>query len=356
MKERKMNDGYQIIEIDNNKVSENELLDIYEFSLDRWRESYQMLPKPTFESFSYHFKKKYPNEIDHNYIIKNHDARIIGSACLSLSKPESEEPESIKKIAGIQLRITKFERGKGIGTEALKVILEKTKNSGIEKVSMNATLDCGHKFCLHLGGKVADTSYLNYLGLKNTNWTEIQEINQNTKNKNSEITLETFTKLNQSNTEEYIRQNAKYVKEISKYSDDWEFDEDYYINESRENIRNCIQRGVKGVFTYARDPSQRIIGISVVKCDPLEPQEVYTVITGVDKDFRRRGLCKLMKTELLLYIKKNRPEYSVMTTANNEENTVMRRINEELGFKQLPVWKRYSFDLNKLKEQLNENL
>ena len=153
--------------------------------------------------------------------------------------------------------------------------------------------------------------------------------------------------------EEYIKQTAKYMKEIAVFSDDWDFDEDFFIKESRINIPDSIKRGVKRIITYAKK-DEEIIGLSVIRCDPLEPEELYTIITGVDKAYRKKGLCRLMKSGLLLHIKKHYPEYSVITTSNDEKNSAMRNINKELVFKQLPAWKSYIFTTDSLNNNLKE--
>ncbi len=353
MKIYKIPDGFKIIELNNENITENELAELFELSLDKWRESYHMLPKPTFEYFKYQFKKKYPFYKIFNFVIKNNQNEVIGSSYIRITPPDSDAPDSEKKRANAMIRLKKKYRRRGIGKACLLKLLETIDGLGIEKITMGTPVDCGQKFCQHFGGEITDKSVTNYLDLKTANWSEIQRINSNIKDDNDGISLEIIDKLTEGNIEEYIRQTAKYLKEVSEYSNDWEFDEDFFIKESRINIPDSIKGGVKRIITYAWS-EQKIVGISVLRSDPFEPKEVYTVISGVDKNQRKRGICKLMKTELLLHVKKNYPEHSVVTTSNDEENSAIRTTNKRLGFKELPVWKAYSFKIENLKSRLEE--
>jgi GNAT superfamily N-acetyltransferase len=58
----------------------------------------------------------------------------------------------------------------------------------------------------------------------------------------------------------------------------------------------------------------------------------FTDDTGTAREHRGRGLAKRVKAESLRRLRADHPEVEVVTTSNAEENTVMRHINESLGF------------------------
>jgi RimJ/RimL family protein N-acetyltransferase len=58
----------------------------------------------------------------------------------------------------------------------------------------------------------------------------------------------------------------------------------------------------------------------------------FTDDTGTAREHRGRGLAKAVKAESLRRLREDHPEVELVTTANAEENTVMRHVNESLGF------------------------
>jgi len=124
---------------------------------------------------------------------------------------------------------------------------------------------------------------------------------------------------------------------------------EYLIDEKRRT-----EMGEKRIIAYAESSDGTQAGMSVLVYDPAKPEEIYTEISGTVKEFRGRGLCKRMKIELLLFLKNYFSEISVMTTANDEENSVMRAINDQLGFESLPISYGYSFKFDELKKKLSK--
>jgi ribosomal protein S18 acetylase RimI-like enzyme len=66
--------------------------------------------------------------------------------------------------------------------------------------------------------------------------------------------------------------------------------------------------------------------------NPQEPHRVHQYFTGVLSKYRRRGLAKRLKAEMLLYIRERFPEAEYVTTTTAKENDAMRAINKQLGF------------------------
>jgi hypothetical protein len=59
----------------------------------------------------------------------------------------------------------------------------------------------------------------------------------------------------------------------------------------------------------------------------------FTDDTGTVAAERGRGLARAVKLESLRRLRADHPEVDVVTTSNAEENAVMRRLNESLGFR-----------------------
>jgi hypothetical protein len=59
----------------------------------------------------------------------------------------------------------------------------------------------------------------------------------------------------------------------------------------------------------------------------------FTDDTGTVAAHRRKGLARAVKVESLRRLHGDHPEVEVVSTSNAEENGVMRRLNESIGFR-----------------------
>jgi len=59
----------------------------------------------------------------------------------------------------------------------------------------------------------------------------------------------------------------------------------------------------------------------------------FTDDTATVEEHRRKGLARAVKIESLRRLRLDHPEVSTISTSNAEENTVMRRLNESIGFR-----------------------
>jgi RimJ/RimL family protein N-acetyltransferase len=59
----------------------------------------------------------------------------------------------------------------------------------------------------------------------------------------------------------------------------------------------------------------------------------FTDDTGTVAAHRGKGLARAVKLESLRWLRDDHPEIEVVTTSNAEENAVMRRLNESVGFR-----------------------
>ncbi len=82
----------------------------------------------------------------------------------------------------------------------------------------------------------------------------------------------------------------------------------------------------------------RFAGISGLFRSLADDDFMFTGLTGVRREYRRRALATTMKLHALQFAKDNGAKY---VTTDNEENNPMYQINLRLGFKPLPSWVEY---------------
>lgn len=87
----------------------------------------------------------------------------------------------------------------------------------------------------------------------------------------------------------------------------------------------------EGLFLVA--DGDRWVGLSVVHLNEGRP--AYTDFTGVDRDYRDRGLATILKLATIEYVASR--EVPAMRTNNDTTNYPMVAVNEKLGYRRLPA-------------------
>ncbi|MCK5743371.1 MAG: GNAT family N-acetyltransferase [Caldisericia bacterium] len=351
MKDTKIDVDWEISEFDPKDLSDDETKEFYEFYLDKQKESAPVLPCSNFETYKRDFIYDHPTDFNFKFKV-NDGSNLIATANVSVIKPSATAPQADKLKSWMSIHVKKEWRRKEIGSVLLKKLLEKIEEFKIEKAFIYSSLEPGKVFCTSFGGEITDSSYYNYLNLKTINWEKIEGLNKALSGRTPEISIRVTNGLKSEDRNIYLDLLVALMEEISKYSSEWDFDEDFFRSEYLVDEKRQIAMGEVSIIAYAKSSDGTVVGMSVLVYDPAKPEEIYTDISGTVKDFRGMGLCKRMKTELLLFLKNNLPDISVVTTSNDEENSVMRAINNQLGFESLPISYGYSFKFDELKKKL----
>jgi RimJ/RimL family protein N-acetyltransferase len=93
-----------------------------------------------------------------------------------------------------------------------------------------------------------------------------------------------------------------------------------------------------------------------VMYNPEEPYRIHQYFTGVLGRYRRKGLAKRLKAEMLMFIKEKFPDVEYITTSTAKENIPMRAINKQLGFMPQKTCFMFRWTLRELGRQVDEIL
>ncbi|MCS6881504.1 MAG: GNAT family N-acetyltransferase [Oscillochloridaceae bacterium] len=81
---------------------------------------------------------------------------------------------------------------------------------------------------------------------------------------------------------------------------------------------------------------QRYVGLSALWKSEKEPDTLYTGLTGVRREYRRRGIALALKLCAIEYARRH--GIQTLKTWNESSNQGMLSINEALGFVKQPAW------------------
>jgi RimJ/RimL family protein N-acetyltransferase len=90
--------------------------------------------------------------------------------------------------------------------------------------------------------------------------------------------------------------------------------------------------------------------------NPEEPDRIHQYFTGILGRYRRKGLAKRLKAEMLVFIKERFPDVEHITTSTAKENIPMRAINKQLGFMPQKTYFMFRWTLWDLDRQVDEIL
>ncbi len=208
-----------------------------------------------------------------------------------------------------------------------------------------------------MGGSVADRCVLSFFDIKTADWQTITGLQEKISTRNRDYSVDITHGLRQEDEADYKRLFHVFAEQISQYSGEWDYDHDYFESELTINQERMKETREVSILAYARN-NGNAVGMSELRYDPKRPIELYTEITGVMPDHRKRGLSKWMKAKLFQFVSEYMPEIKYIKTDNDEDNNVMRDTNELFGFKnmlrKLPAWMGFVFDYDKLRERVRD--
>jgi RimJ/RimL family protein N-acetyltransferase len=185
--------------------------------------------------------------------------------------------------------------------------------------------------------------------MEDVDWQLVDKWLQRGRTKHWDTKIEFFRECPENDIEEFSRVYTEIINQRPTGSIEQEL---ITTPESRRiEERNLKKRGIEWYTMISREHDGRISGLTDIMYNPEEPHRVNQYFTGVSVKYRRRGLAKRLKAEMLAVIKNKFPDVEYITTSTARTNRPMRSINKELGFQPTKTCLMFRWPLRDLGEQ-----
>jgi ribosomal protein S18 acetylase RimI-like enzyme len=270
---------------------------------------------------------------------------VTGRAAVFVETPHSPSYETNKHAADLNLSVSPECRRKGLGSLLLKRVAEElaAKEPVVSELRIAVVLESGKSFLDRLGGTVALENSENRLYLKDVAWGMVEDWAAEGARKNPCTSIKMVQSIPQEDIEEY---SAVYTETANQQPfGDVPMDVKCTPEQIRFIERENLQQGVTHTTMYSKESDGRISGLTEMRYLKEAGHKASQNLTGVRAQYRGRGLGKLLKAGMLLYIRKAYPGVKYVVTGNADSNASMLGINLKLGFKKHLSRKIYKLKL-----------
>jgi GNAT superfamily N-acetyltransferase len=288
------------------------------------------------------------------WLVFNREQKAVAYARMSYDTELSPEYEINKHIFQAQLAVAPECRKRKIASLVLKTINGAAKTMGKETLMAEVDNPTGFEFCRHLRGVKVHEEVEHRLYMEDIDWRLAEEWVEKGKAKSPRTTIELFQECQERDIDEFCRVYTETINE--RPTGDMEQGIISTPESRRVEERNFRRRGIEWHTMISRERDGRISALTDIMYDPEEPHRMNQYFTGVLGRYRRKGLAKRLKAEMLFVIRDKFPEVEYIKTTTARTNHPMRAINKALGFQPTKTHIVFQWALPDLERRLEEIL
>ncbi|MFX0015652.1 MAG: GNAT family N-acetyltransferase [Promethearchaeota archaeon] len=311
-------------------------------------------PLPSRERIKKNLQNPDPNFKNYRWMIHSKEKdKVIGYGKVSIYDRSAPAYKMNKHIAFCDLSIDKKHRRLRLGSELLKIQVNKVKEEGKMIIQGGSHLKTGKAFCEQYGGKIALTEEESRLSLDEVDWKIVNEWITKGSQRTEGVTIAQFEIVPEEDIEEYCKLFTETLNQVPKGELEWEEVETPVTRRIREKHSKILNQTWTTIISKEKDGV--ISGLTETFYQPDQATLLYQGLTGVKKEYRGRGLGKWLKAEMLTYARKMFPEVRFVATDFAIINKPMIAINKQLGFRKYKIWNGYKFNVEELHKLLHSN-
>ncbi len=164
---------------------------------------------------------------------------------------------------------------------------------------------------------------------------------------NPDLSMEFFTEIPEKYLDDYINNFKQYINDMPKEREDT-FVYDITKEEHRKREK---WRKKNGLFVYTFgliNEQDRLIGETNGFISSRAPEDMYQAMTGINREYRKRGLSRWLKAALFKKIGEDFTDNITLTTEMRAVNKPIQTINAQMGYKLVAKGHEYTVIRDKL--------
>lgn len=273
------------------------------------------------------------------------EGRWLGHAGIYFLREDAEAPPQSRTISQLELFVRPEERRQGIGGELFQVARQTACQLGKTAFLDSVALEPGKEFLLHRSARVLNLRSTSRLLLESVDRSQLSCWRQEGTQRSPGTTLRLFQTMPEELMEEYVALYNAIGQSMPDADAEGFVQQDVTSLEDRRVTEKLVQeKDITYLTLLAQEADGRLSGLTETYHNPAQPQRVEQSITGVLPIYRRRGLGKWLKAEMLETIFQCLPQAQYLETGNADQNDAMLAINRALGFQPYHSELQYRLD------------
>jgi ribosomal protein S18 acetylase RimI-like enzyme len=346
--------SFSLVEFVPTEASENLWTAYFTLSEKIFRESDQRRRLPSREASKRLLLTPNPLYTVKRWMLLDHTESAIASASISYDTELSPDYDGSSHICQMQIAVDPAYRRKKIATRLLKYMI-RTANA-LEKDTVRADADnpAGSEFCKYLRGKSIHKEVQHRSYLEDVDWQLVDDWRAKGRSRFPATRIESFQECPEKDIDEFCRIYTEMINQRPV----GDIQEELVTTPESRRIeeRNCKRREIEWHTMISREADGQISSMTDIMYNRREPYRIHQYFTGVLGRYRRRGLAKRLKAEMLIYIKEKFPDAEYVTTTTAKENQPMLAINKQLGFMPKKTYHMFRWSLQDLGRRVNKVL
>lgn len=276
----------------------------------------------------------------------------IGYVEFSVFQEDAPSYEGNEHLAQADIALLEPQRRRGLGRELLAKVAELAEIHGKSRLIGSSDEEDGKAFARVLGAEVALEGMENRLALDGVDWNMVERwANEGPQRAPSSVIHWFSNHIDDALLEDY----CKFYTEVFNQQPfgqldvkDLVFDSDAF----RDREARVASVGGSWITALTTEEEGDISGMTEMFYLPDRETMIGQGLTGVKEEYRGRGLGKWLKAAMLLKVRDELPQVSIVQTGNATTNEAMLSINQRLGFEKHKEGENFQITVEALQEYL----
>ena len=221
----------------------------------------------------------------------------VASASLSYDSELSPDFEHDQHVCHVHISVAPGWRRKKIAAHFLDHLIETARCMDKDTVMAEVDNPMGLRFCRHLRGELLHEEVQYRLYMEDVDWRLVERWIEDGKKKSPYTQIEFFQECPENDIEEFCRVYTEVINQ--RPTGDMEQALITTPESRRIEEQSLKKRGIEWHTMISRERVGQISGLTDIMHNPKEPHRVNQYLTGILAGYRRKGLAKRLKAEMM---------------------------------------------------------